>query len=144
MEINDEMKNLKLCILLFLITAYVIYSAVVYTIGTQNENNVMNLNPEAVRGKMLWQEKNCVACHQIYGLGGYMGPDLTNVISAKDKGENYAKAVLKSGTRRMPNFNLNEEEVQSIAEYLKFVDGTGKFPAKNFELTWYGTVENGQ
>ncbi len=36
----------------------------------------------AAAGKLLYQKYNCQACHQIYGLGGYMGPDLTNVYSA--------------------------------------------------------------
>ncbi|MFV2090673.1 MAG: c-type cytochrome, partial [Pseudomonadales bacterium] len=79
---------------------------------------------------------NCVACHQFYGLGGYMGPDLTNVISRK--GDAYASAFISSGTQRMPDFNLNEAEVGSLIDFLEFVDGSGQYPAENHEIYWSG------
>lgn len=73
---------------------------------------------------MLYQKHNCTACHQLYGLGGYLGPELTTVISQKGKGELYAKAFLQSGTQRMPNFHLTGEEVQDLLEFLTYVDST--------------------
>ena len=30
-------------------------------------------------GKMLFQQEDCVACHQINGIGGVSGPDLTHI-----------------------------------------------------------------
>ena len=49
-------------------------------------------------GWETWQNKNCQSCHQLYGLGGYMGPDLTNVASDSTKGHAYMKTVIKYGT----------------------------------------------
>ena len=95
------MNRFKLPAILLLITSSVIYSGFVYTLGTENNNSVP-LTEEIKQGKMLWQKKNCTACHQLYGLGGYMGPDLTNVISSKGKGEIYAEAFIRSGTNTMP------------------------------------------
>ena len=74
----------------------------------------------------------------IFWLGGYMGPDLTNV--ASKKGSAYARAFLMSGTRRMPNFNLNDAELDAMIAYLEFVDSTGRYPAEEYRIRWFGTV----
>ena len=134
------MSNPKLSAVILLITAFVIYTDFVYTIGTE-KNNSSPLTEDVKQGKMLWQEKNCSACHQLYGLGGYMGPDLTNVISSQGKGEFYAEAFLRSGAKVMPNFHFSNDEVKSLIAFLKYVDASGKFPVRNFELTMYGTVK---
>ncbi len=91
-------------------------------------------------GKTLYQEKNCTACHQLYGLGGHMGPDLTNVISALDKGADYARAFIESGTEKMPDFDLDEAQVDAVVQFLEFVDSAGTYPPRQPEINWYGTV----
>lgn len=90
-------------------------------------------------GADVFQKYNCVACHQFYGLGGYMGPDLTNVIS--NRGEAVARAFIASGTAKMPNLGLSAEEVDAVVAYLAFVDQTGTYPPQEFDVRWYGTVE---
>ena len=96
------------------------------------------MGEEARYGQMLYQQYNCTACHQFYGLGGYMGPDLTNVIS--NRGEAYSRAFITAGTVRMPNFGLNEEEVSALVTYLGFVDQTGTYPPENYDVLWTGDV----
>lgn len=120
-----------------LCAAFIPYSAYVYTRGTEVSHLDPMSNP-ARQGQMLYQKHNCVACHQLYGLGGYMGPDLTNVVS--NKGTAYARAFLMSGTQRMPNFHLNESELDAMVAYLEFVDATGRYPANSYEINWYGTA----
>ena len=45
-----------------------------------------------------------------------------------------------SGTQRMPNFNLNESELDALVAYLEFVDTTGRYPiADDYRINWYGT-----
>ena len=117
--------------------AFIPYSAYVYTRGTET-SHITPMSEEARVGQVLFQEHNCVACHQFYGLGGYMGPDLTNVVS--NKGSAYARAFLMSGTQRMPNFNLNETELDAMVTFLEFVDTTGRYPANEYQINWYGTV----
>jgi nitric oxide reductase subunit C len=107
-------------VFLFLFSSFLVYSFLVYTTGTEVRGATMNA--EAVRGKQLYQKHNCTACHQIFGLGGYLGPDLTNVISSGEKSEVVASALLKSGSQRMPDFHLNENEIKEIVEYLKYID----------------------
>lgn len=117
--------------------SFVFYSAYVYTTGTEAPH-LSPMSDEARHGQDLFQEHNCIACHQFYGLGGYMGPDLTNVTSRFSPA--YARAFIASGTARMPNLNLAEDEVDALVSYLEFVDTTGTYPPQDFEVKWYGTV----
>lgn len=125
----------KRIIFFSLVIAYILYTSFVYTSGTITKNLVSN---EAAEGRQIFREKNCISCHQLYGLGGYMGPDLTNVIS--NKGENYVRAFLETGTVKMPNFELEENEILGLIAYLKYVDTTSNYPLRDFEISWYGTV----
>lgn len=120
-----------------LCVAFVFYSATVYTSGTAATHGEA-MSPEARAGQQLFQENNCIACHQFYGLGGYMGPDLTNVISTR--GEAYSRAFISAGTLRMPNFGLSEDEVSALVAFLGFVDQTGTYPPKNYAVLWTGDV----
>ena len=120
-----------------LCVAFVIYSATIYTSGTAATHNDP-MSPEARAGQQLFQDNNCIACHQFYGLGGYMGPDLTNVISTR--GAAYAGAFITAGTTSMPTFGLNEEEVSALISFLTFVDATGTYPPKEIAVHWSGYV----
>jgi len=112
----------KVITFIFLATIFLVYTGFVYTTGTDFSKAVMNA--EAVKGKLVFQKYNCTACHQIYGLGGYLGPDLTMTMSQPGKNENFVKAILKSGTKRMPDHHLSEQEINSLIEFMKYVDAT--------------------
>jgi nitric oxide reductase subunit C len=123
-----------------LATCFLVFTIHVYTKGTQQAVSKEVMTLEATLGKEVWNKSNCVACHQIYGLGGYMGPDLTNVISAKGKGEMYAKILIKTGTVRMPNYNLTDVEVSRLLAFLKHVDRSGIYPNKEYTASWLGYI----
>ena len=108
-----------LFVLLFL--AYAGYSFIVYTNGTDSP---VIANARAKEGKLLFQKHNCISCHQVYGLGGYLGPELTTAWSDPTRGENFIKAFLKAGGRTMPNFHLDRQEIEAITEYLRLIDST--------------------
>jgi nitric oxide reductase subunit C len=115
----------KLYIFGSLFLAYVLYTYFVYTSGTEG----LVANSKAVEGKYIFQQRNCIACHQLYGLGGYLGPELTTVISQREQaapgtGEQYERAILKIGTARMPEFHFKESEIDALIEFLKYVDST--------------------
>ena len=118
----------------FSVYNYVIYTAEEYVAVTQ-------LTPHAVKGQQLFQSNRCWSCHQIYGLGGYLGPDLTNVYSADGKGPLYVKAFLNSGVKSMPQFHFSEEEKEAIVQYLKQVDQTGYYPNYDTEFDATGWVK---
>lgn len=123
-----------------LFVLFIFYSVFIYISGGNNNPGKEFLTEEAKKGKLLFQENNCISCHQFYGLGGYMGPDLTNVMSAPGKGSVYVKSFIQNGTLKMPNFNLNDEEVNAITEYLNYVDKTGISPVRNFKIEIDGTI----
>lgn len=105
-----------------LIVSFLVYSIGVYTSGTAASENNPILDAAAIEGKKLWQKHNCSSCHQLYGLGGFIGPDLTTTISRK--GGAYAKAIILSGTKRMPHYSLTEQEADAITNFLSYVDTT--------------------
>ena len=92
----------------------------------------------AGEGRLVWQKYNCQACHQLYGLGGYLGPDLTNVYSKEGKGEVYIRAMIASGTAQMPYFSLNENEYNQLVEFLKMTDASGTADPRNFKIEMSG------
>ncbi len=108
----------------FLFLSYLIFSLWVYTYGTEHRSGMESMNAEAYKGKLLYQELNCSSCHQIFGLGGYLGPDLTNVISQPGKGRNYVAALLNFGLLQMPDFHLDSVQAGQIVSFLSFVDSS--------------------
>ena len=120
-----------------LCAAFALYSSYVYTAGTE-ASHVAPMSDAERHGAAVFQQYNCVACHQFYGLGGYMGPDLTNVFSRR--GEAYARAFIQSGTAAMPNLGLADAEIDAVIAYLAFVDKTGTYPIEDYDLQWLGTV----
>lgn len=113
----------KIVVILFLVVSYAAYSLWVYTYGTNNDTN---MSVSAIRGKALWQQKNCQNCHQLFGLGGYMGPDLTNVISDTHRGPLYARGIIVAGGSRMPNFHLADDQVNDLIAWLEYAGRTTK------------------
>ena len=126
-------------ILAVIVIIFAFYNLEVYT--TICENQLPPMNDQAMQGGLLWQKNNCTACHQLYGLGGYIGPDLTNVMSRPSKGGNYVKAFLNSGVNAMPKFNFSEEQKDNIVAFLTHVDRTGHFPNSAARLKKTGWVE---
>jgi nitric oxide reductase subunit C len=78
------MKKKNVFVISVLITLFCIYNFLIYT--SKKEEPYAKLSSKAMMGQQLWQANNCWSCHQIYGLGGYLGPDLTNSYSHPNKG----------------------------------------------------------
>lgn len=128
-------------IFIILCTMFIIYSFSIYLIPL-NIDKVVNFDKKkATAGKIVWQKNNCQNCHQLYGLGGYLGPDLTNVYSSPTKGEKVIRALIKSGVKQMPKFSINEEGISSLIEFLKSVDASGKSDPRNLKLTNDGMIQ---
>lgn len=125
--------------MLFLASFFGLYNYSIYTHDIANQHAVFS--QKAIDGQALWQENNCYSCHQLYGLGGYLGPDLTNSYSNKAKGSAYLKAFFNSGIKAMPRFNFSEEEKEALVVFLKEVDQTGYYPNHNAKIEPNGWVE---
>jgi len=83
------------------------------------------ITPQVVLGKKIWEENNCVGCHSILGEGAYFAPELANVYPRR--GGDFIKIWMKiqptgtPGRRQMPQFNLNDEELDALVAFLKYV-----------------------
>lgn len=74
-------------------------------------------------GQMLFHKHDCAACHQIGGIGGVAGPDLTHAGATQPDVEWHIKhlkdPVSVVPDSAMPDFKeLSDEELRALAEYL--------------------------
>ena len=130
---GDRQRVLVLLILLFFFLCYSFY------LYTNLPVKRIKQDRDAAAGKLSWQKYNCNACHQVYGLGGYLGPDLTNVYSVR--GPPYIEAFLKSGTGIMPDFHLKQGEIKNLLGFFRQLNASGKSDPKTFMLSYEGTIE---
>ncbi|MBI5007721.1 MAG: cytochrome c [Nitrosomonadales bacterium] len=102
--------------------------------GLPKRDHRENITDSVVRGKHIWETRNCIGCHTILGEGAYFAPELGNVY--KRRGGEFIKAWIKSqptgapGRRQMPQFNLTDQELDDIVEFLKWTSeiDTNKWP----------------
>lgn len=125
-----------MCSLIILVTIFLTYSFYLYWSLPVEKYTTSD---DAKSGKLIWQRYNCNACHQVYGLGGYLGPDLTNVYSMK--GADYIKVFLVSGTNVMPDFHLSDKEITEVIAYLKNIDASGISDPRTFTINTNGTIK---
>jgi nitric oxide reductase subunit C len=83
-----------------------------------------NITDSVVRGKHIWETRNCIGCHTLLGEGAYFAPELGNVY--KRRGGPFIKAWIQSqptgapGRRQMPQFNLTDQELDDMVAFLKW------------------------
>lgn len=106
----------------------------------QSYSHIVNVSTDAkgltdsvTRGKRIWEKHACVDCHTILGEGAYFAPELGNVWLRYGGKEDptTARAGLKEwmknqpskveGRRQMPQFNLNEEELEDLVNFFEWV-----------------------
>lgn len=97
-----------------------------------------NLTEAVVRGKALWEENNCIGCHTLLGEGAYFAPELGNVFHRRG-GDAAFKAFFSAwvkaqplnipGRRQMPDFHLDDQEIDDLAEFLEW---TSKMNTNNW------------
>ncbi|MCP5160822.1 MAG: cytochrome c [Hahellaceae bacterium] len=105
------------------------------TLDTMSElpkrDNRQNLTESVARGKMLWEVNNCIGCHSLQGEGAYFAPELGNVFQRRGAGDQTAfRAFFKAwmqamptkapGRRQMPQFNLNDQQLDDLASFLEY------------------------
>lgn len=94
---------------------------------SQDQTNHEDINEQVVRGKVLWEENNCMGCHTILGEGAYYAPELTKVLDRR--GEGYVKAVLTSPVpwnpngRKMVAYGFSKEEADDLIAFFDWIGG---------------------
>ncbi len=136
MHLKSKHLFISLCVL------FLIYSLSIYLKPLTVSKSVYFNSKKAAHGRMVWQDNNCQSCHQLYGLGGYLGPDLTNVYSNPKKGELVIRQMIKYGVKQMPAYSISEEDMSSLLEFLKSTDASGVADPRSFITTKTGMIEH--
>jgi nitric oxide reductase subunit C len=92
-----------------------------------DRDNRQNLTETVIHGKALWEENNCIGCHTLLGEGAYFAPELGNVYVRFGNSKEAIKGFIKyrpaegvPGRRSMPQFNFTDDELEALAEFLKY------------------------
>jgi nitric oxide reductase subunit C len=92
------------------------------------------LTDAVANGKHVWERHACINCHTILGEGAYFAPELGNVMErwgVLDDPEDAFETLqgwMESqpsgieGRRQMPNFNLSDEDVRNLSEFLRWTN----------------------
>lgn len=101
--------------------------------------------PQGKFGKIV-EDLNCLVCHRIKDKGANFAPDLTYEGSRVKRGwlEDFLRApdILRPLLQQMPRFNLSEEEIKVVADYITLVlvddeviarEGLGEITIDNVE-----------
>ncbi len=90
-------------------------------------DNSENLTETVAAGKRLWEKNDCIGCHTLLGEGAYFAPELGNVYTRFGNSTEAIKGFIKSrpvegvpGRRSMPQFNFTDQELEEIAQFLKY------------------------
>lgn len=115
-------------LLIFLILTGQSYSHIVNT-----STDTKGLSESVTRGKRIWEKHACINCHTILGEGAYFAPELGNVwiryggkddpATARDGLKAWMKAQPSNveGRRQMPQFHLNDQELEDLVNFLEWV-----------------------
>jgi len=87
------------------------------------------ITESVANGKKIWEKNDCVGCHTLLGEGAYYAPELSNVFQRRGASDEASfKAYMNGwmasqplnepGRRKMPQFNLSEEEVNDLSDFL--------------------------
>lgn len=92
------------------------------------------MTASVVRGKMIWEDQNCMGCHTILGEGAYYAPELTRVVDRR--GEAWIRLFLRDpqamypGKRKMVQYDFTEEQITDVIAFLGWIGqiDTNGFP----------------
>lgn len=82
------------------------------------------ISQQAAAGKRVWQKHNCVSCHTLFGNGGYVGEDLTNIV-AKVNPPQLVQYLIQPPVMRPNRYRhhpaLKRTEAENVVSYLEYV-----------------------
>ena len=103
---------------------------------TNSSTSALPLTDEVVLGKRVWERNSCINCHTLHGEGAYFAPEGGNVMTRwgvvddPDAAFEVLKAWMEAqpsgveGRRQMPQFNLTDDEIRGLSEFLRWADET--------------------
>ncbi|BBU57204.1 MULTISPECIES: c-type cytochrome [Mameliella] len=121
---------------IFFVAVFVALTAQSHLHITRTATAGMPLTDEVRLGKHVWERNSCINCHTLHGEGAYFAPEVGNVMTrwgVMDDPEG-AYEMLDAwmaaqpsgieGRRQMPHFEITEEEMRALSEFLRWADQT--------------------
>lgn len=121
----------------FIAIVLIIFFIFSFTSSAISDDDKVTYNTDAAnKGKELFQNKGCIACHTI-GKGKITGPDLLGVTERREEQwlkqwlknpdemiltDPIAKDMLKEYFVPMPNQGLSDEDIEVFVNYFKYED----------------------
>lgn len=74
--------------------------------------NADQMTESVLKGKLIWENNNCMGCHTLLGEGGYYAPDLTTVVDRR--GDAWIRVFLDDpeamfpGERKMVKYEFTD------------------------------------
>lgn len=112
-------------LMLSLILAFSVQTYLVYSDSSGLKTKPLSLL--AHKGRKVWLKNNCQSCHQIYGFGGFLGPDLTNTAHVYNAEE--IQEILLIGPGQMPSIKISTLEATFLQAYFNELNKTGRSQA---------------
>ncbi len=121
---------------LFFVAVFIALTVHSHLYVESTSTSKLPLTKEVVLGKRVWERHSCINCHTLHGEGAYFAPEVGNVMTrwgvADDpegafetlKGWMEAQPSGVEGRRQMPNFNLSDDEIRGLSEFLRWADHT--------------------
>lgn len=119
---------------LFFLVIFIALVAQSHAYVLSTSSNPDKITASVAAGKHVWEKHSCINCHSIMGEGAYFAPELGNVwerYGGHDDAEG-ARETLKAwmqaqptgipGRRQMPQFNLSDEELDNLVDFLRWTD----------------------
>ena len=117
---------------IFFLAIYVALTAHTHLYMVNTSTDAQGLTEAVLRGKEIWEENSCINCHTLLGEGAYFAPELGNVwvrYGGRDnpdaaraglKGWMRAQPTNAPGRRQMPQFKLDEQQLDDLIDFLEW------------------------
>jgi len=118
--------GLRKAMMASLLACFVGQTVLVYT--DETADRTPPLSELALEGRHIWHDYNCQACHQLYGFGGFLGPDLTNAGPRLAASDHLTKVLTEGpneGISQMPAFWMNEDQIAALEQFFIELNETG-------------------
>ncbi len=117
------LSNTRKVLTAVLIVAYVVQTLLVW----RDPPSSPPLGDRALVGAHVWHQHNCQACHQLYGYGGFLGPDLTNAATVHGATglRERLEQVMSHGSAGMPPIEASAADLDALTAWLVHLDATG-------------------
>lgn len=121
---------------LFFIAVFVVMTVHSHRYVVATSTAGMPLTDAVKLGKEVWEKHSCINCHTLHGEGAYFAPEVGNVMTrwgvlddpegAYEILDAWMKAQPSGtpGRRQMPHFEITEEEMRGLADFLRWADQT--------------------